>query len=41
MRKRRSIFARVARIAFTFVTLNVVAVQALFSLAFDREVWKK
>jgi hypothetical protein len=31
---------RAARVAFTFVMMNVVAVAGLFSLGRGREVWK-
>jgi hypothetical protein len=33
-------FARIARVAFTFVMMNVSAVTGLLSLKRGREVWK-
>ena len=39
-RQRRSIIERIARIAFTFVVLNVSAVAGLLAVTFRRKVWR-
>ena len=40
MSERRSLMHRAARIAFTFVVLNVSAVEALVALVWKRRVWR-
>jgi hypothetical protein len=39
-RGRRNLVERAARIAFTFVVMNVAAVAGLLAVTFRRKVWR-
>lgn len=39
-RRRRNLLQRAARIAYTFVVMNVSAVSGLLAVTFRRNVWR-